>query len=277
MPANRMRRGLAVAVAVAVVACLQLGHGQVALAQSTTTQALSKARGFFALPAEVDVDRGAADGDATIMRIMPLYTFPVFDRWKLVNLTIFSLADAPGGTPAFPGDSGGGQKAGLSDFLHASFFTPTRSGNLIWGVGANLSVPSATADSLGAGKWAAGPALRFAYRTELWNLGLVAAQRWSFAGSGNRPAVNQLLMRGAIRRQLPDNWYFVSAPLITANWKSSGEKWLIPLGGGIGRRFSVGDYPWAWSVQAYYNVVKPDPAPDWVFRFGIIAAIPFAD
>ena len=85
-------------------ACLAfLGHSELTYAQSDTTEPAPEVRGFFALPMELDMDSGAANGDANILRIMPLYTFPVFERWKLVNLTIMTLADAPSGTPAFPG------------------------------------------------------------------------------------------------------------------------------------------------------------------------------
>ena len=245
-------------------------------AQADSVESLTKARGFFALPLEFDFDSGAANGDAVLLRMMPLYTFPVFDTWKLVNLTIITAADAPG-LPEFPGDTSLGNAVGFSDLLHASFVTPKRSGNFIWGAGVILAVPTATDDALGSGKWDAGPAVRLTYRTGPWNLGVIAGQRWSFAGSGNRPDVNQLLIRGAVRRQLPNDWFFVYAPLITANWDSPGEKWLVPVGGGIGRTFTFNEHPWAWSVQGYYNAIKPDTAPDWVFRFAIIAAIPFGE
>jgi len=245
--------------------------------QAEPAKRLGAARGFFALPVELDMDRGAENGDASILRIMPLYTFPVFDTWKLVNLDILTMADAPGGTPAFPGDRSFGQDAGVSDLMHASFVTPNSEGNFIWGAGVVLAIPTATDDSLGSGKWASGPAFRVTYRKGPWNLGAIVTQRWSFAGSGNRTDVNQLLMRGAVRRQLRNDWYFVYAPIITANWDNPDEKWLVPVGGGIGRTFSVREYPWAWTVQGYYNVVKPDAAPDWVFRVSIIAAIPFGE
>jgi len=237
---------------------------------------LRETRRFFALPVELDIDRGAANGDASILRIQPLYSVPLTDGWKLVNLDIVTLADAPGGTPAFPGGPSPGRSAGLTDLLHASFFTPTAAGKFIWGVGPILSLPTATDDSLGSDWWAGGPAVRLVYRTDRWNLGFVAGQRWSFGDNG-RGDVHQLLIRGAIRRQLPNDWYFVSAPLITSNWRSQGERWLIPAGGGIGRKFRLGKHPWAWSVQGYHNIVKPDPAPDWVIRFAIIVAIPFGD
>lgn len=273
----RVLRGIhARTVCASIAIAVMLAAAPIAYAQDKDGP-IDSAGGYFALPVELDLDSGAANGDANILRIMPLYTFPVFKRWSLVHLDIFTMADAPGGTPAFPGDSGLGQTKGISDFLHASFVTPKRSGNLIWGLGAMLAAPTATDESLGNGKWAAGPAFRVTYRNGPWNIGLIGGQRWSFAGSSNRAHVNQLLLRGAIRHQLTDDWYLVSAPLITANWDLPGENWLVPLGGGIGRRFTFGRHPWAWSVQGYYNVVKPEPAPDWVFRLAIVAAIPFGD
>lgn len=242
-----------------------------------TAQGTTPSRKFFALPTELDVDRGAANGDAGILRIVPVYSFPVGENWKLVNITALTLADAPSGTPVFPGDPGGDNNTGFSDLLHMSILTPPSESDFIWGAGVVVSAPTATASGLGSDKWAAGPAFRVVYRSGPWNIGMVGGQRWSFAGSGNRPDVNQLLIRGAIRRQLSDDWYFVSAPIIVANWDAPGEKWLVPVGGGIGRRTTIGGFPWGISLQGYYNAIRADGAPDWVVRLSVIAAIPFGD
>ena len=48
-----------------------------------------------------------------------------------------------------------------------------------------------------------------------------------------------------------------------------------PLGGGIGRKFTLADRQWRTSVQFYGNVAKPDGAPDWSLRFALTAVIPF--
>ena len=268
---NSHRAFLAVTVCIAL--CVV---GRPALAQSESVRELREARSFFALPVELDVDRGAANGNAAILRIMPLYSLPLGDNWKLINLTILTLADAPG-TPSFPGEPGAGKVTGVSDLLHSSFFTPGHSKNFIWGIGPMLSLPTATDPALGSEKWSLGPAVRLTYTAENWNLGVVAGQRWSIGGTSNRDDINQLMIRGAVRRSLPNNWYFVSAPLIIANWDAAGENWQVPLGGGFGRTFEVGGYPWAWSVQGYYNAIKPDTAPDWYARLAIIAAIPFSE
>lgn len=122
-----------------------------------------------------------------------------------------------------------------------------------------------------------GPALRIAYRPGEWNIGAIFVNLWSFAGDSNRKEVNQLLIRGLVRRRLGDGWYFTSNPIITANWNaSSGQIWLIPLGGGGGRRFDLGIFPVAISAHYYYNIIKPEGAPIGLFRIDLIIPVPAA-
>ena len=73
-------------------------------AQEAADDALKEIPNFFALPIELEFDSGAQNGDASILRFMPLYSFPSFNKWKLVNLDLLTLADAPGGRPGWPGN-----------------------------------------------------------------------------------------------------------------------------------------------------------------------------
>ncbi len=244
--------------------------------ESDSTSQADEGR-FFLLPVELDADFGASNGDATIFRVAPLYSLPLPGDSKLININLLTIADAPGGVPGRPGNpdpAPGDRVFGISDLVHASFYTPSPSGKLTWGVGGILSMPIATDSRLGSGKWSAGPSFRVVYRSGPWNIGAFGGQTWSFAGDDDRSDVSQLIVRGAIRRQLPNNWYFVSAPIITANWNAAGQKWLVPLGGGFGKVFRVHSAPWALSLQGYYNVVKPVGAPDWSARLSLIAPIP---
>ena len=233
----------------------------------------------FALPLEIEHDFGAANGEATLFRFLPLWSVPLNEAWRLVNLELITLADAPGGVPGRPVDPNptpGDRAFGLSDLIHGSFFTPEDQGAFIWGVGFILGIPTATDQVLGSGKWAAGPAIRLTFRTGPWNLGAIAGQRWSFAGDASRPDLNALIVRGTFRFQLPGPWYLVSAPIITANWNApSSERWLVPLGGCPGITFGVGSQRWATSLQAYVNAVKPEGAPEWAARVQLITAIPY--
>ena len=232
-----------------------------------------------AVPFEFDFDFGATNGDAIINRWMPLVGFTIGGQWRLVNIAILALADVTGGVPGRPGNPEpvqGSSVFGLTDLTVASFLTPpAKSENLVWGFGPALTIPTATADQLGSGKWLLGAAIRFAYRPGQWNLGALMANQWSVSGDTDRADVNQLLIRGLIRRRLGGGWYFAYNPIITANWNAaSGQKWLIPLGGGIGKTFKIGSTQNAMSVQAYANVVKPDGAPDWLVRVAFVLPIP---
>ena len=233
----------------------------------------------FALPMEVEHDFGAANGEATIIRFLPLWSVPLGEAWRLINLELVTAGEAPGGVPGGsvnPNPTPGERAFGLSDLIHGSFFTPEDQGPFIWGAGFILGIPTATDRVLGSGKWAAGPAIRLTFRTGPWNLGAIAGQRWSFAGDASRPDLNALIIRGTFRFKLPGPWYLVSSPIITANWNApSSERWLVPLGGGPGITFGAGSHRWATSLQAYVNAVKPEGAPDWAARVQVIAAIPY--
>ena len=247
------------------------------LAEESNSVSQTEEGRFFALPMELDADSGASNGDATILRIAPLYGLGSLKNLKIVHIDLLTIADAPGGVPGRPGNPNpepGERVFGISDLVHASFFTPNSSGKFSWGAGVMLSIPIATDGRLGSGKWSAGPAFRFNYQSGPWTLGAFGGQTWSFAGDDERNDVSQLIIRGAVRRQLQNNWYFVSAPIITANWNAAGQKWLLPLGGGFGKVFKVDSDPWALSLQGYYNVIKPDGAPNWAVRLSLIAAIP---
>ena len=54
---------------------------------------------------------------------------------------------------------------------------------------------------------------------------------------------------------------------MTANWEAdSGDRWTIPVGGGVGKIFKIGKQPVNGQVSAYYNVEKPDFGADWQLR-----------
>lgn len=223
---------------------------------------------YFLLPIEVDSDSGATNGDALISRILPANSIPIGKKWRLLNLGIVTIADAPGGRPGSPGNPSslpGPPVFGLGDLTDAVLFSPQ---SAKWSLGAIFGIPTATDDALGSGKWTAGPAFRVFHQTGPWRLSLLGANLRSFAGDSQRADVHQLLVRGLVRRRIKEKWFFLYSPIITANWNaSSNQRWLVPLGGGFGRAFVL-RRPVNISLQYYSNVVRPDGAPSSVVRLG---------
>jgi hypothetical protein len=84
--------------------------------------------------------------------------------------------------------------------------------------------------------------------------------------------VRQRAARGAVRKlqySRGDGWYLFSDPIITANWNSSGEKWQVPIGGGIGRLFRVGKLPIKASIGVFDNVITPKYGARWQTTFEV--------
>ena len=225
---------------------------------------------MYSLPFKFTFDNGATNGDANFLNIQPVLPVTVGD-WNLVNRIIIPLANAPGGIPGLPnnpgvGDPGeSGRTSGLGDINYSLFFNPREpKGKLIGGVGGSITAPTASDDRLGSGKWSAGPTVIGLVQPGWGTYGGLVRHLWSFAGEDNRRDVNQSLIELFVNYNLDKGWYLISDSVITVDWEiKSGDKVTLPLGGGFGKIFQVGNQPMNARVEAYYNAIRPDGAPDW--------------
>jgi hypothetical protein len=220
---------------------------------------------------------GPDDDTANVLNIQPVIPInlgPV----NLINRTIFPLIylpDLTDGLPEVPAGIPGGSTFGLGDINYTGWLSPAGGGAVTWGVGPSISFPSATDDILGSEKWSAGPSAVVVAQPGPFVVGGLVRQLWSFAGDDDRQDVSQMLIQPFVNYNLPEGWFLVSAPIITANWEaSSDDTWVVPLGGGGGRVFKIGPQPVNMSLQAYYNVEKPHLAPDWSLRFTVAFLFP---
>jgi hypothetical protein len=127
---------------------------------------------------------------------------------------------------------------------------------------------------LGADKWSMGPAVVALTIQGHWVIGAVANQQWSVGGGGDKN-VSAFLVQPFINYNLKHGWYLVTAPIITADWEAdSGDRWTVPLGGGVGKIFKIGKQSFNAQLQAFYNVEKPEFGSDWGLRFQIQLLFP---
>jgi hypothetical protein len=197
------------------------------------------------------------------LNIQPVIPISLSEEWNLITRTIMPIINQPSPAP------GVRSAFGLGDINPTFFLSPAKSGNFIWGIGPTFTFPTATDSMLGNGKWSAGPAAVALTMEGHWVVGVLANQQWSFAGWGDR-AVSGLLVQPFVNYNLPHGWYLVSAPIMTANWKAeSGDRWTVPVGGGIGKIQRFGKLPLNLQLQAFYNAVTLDSGPDWQLRFQV--------
>jgi hypothetical protein len=225
---------------------------------------------MISLPFKSSWDFGAPNGTAYFLNIQPVIPQTV-GKWNLIHRVILPIISVEGfiaGKPEIPVGQPGDGATGLGDINYSTYLSPGEPGKWIWGVGPSIMLNTATDDQLGSGKWSAGPTAIVLTQPKPWTLGLLGRQLWSFAGDDERPDVNQLLLQPFANYNLAGGWYLLTDMAITANWDApSGNQWTVPLGGGVGKIFSIGKQAMNTRIEAYSNVEKPDGGPDWVLSW----------
>lgn len=151
-----------------------------------------------------------------------------------------------------------GSVFGLGDLNSQFYFSHGLQQNSAIGFGPAFAFPTATNDQIGTGKVSAGPAMVFTVMPKNWVLGFYANNLWSFAGDRNRPSVSVFNLSGFVYYNLSNDWFFAYTPDIAANWEINGQKkWIVPVGGGIGRLYKINDQYIITSIQYFYNVLTP--------------------
>jgi hypothetical protein len=202
-----------------------------------------------------DFDVGPENDTRNTLNIQPVVPFKLDDSWNLITRTIFPVIDQP-----LPGS---GSEFGLGDTVFSAFLSPREEGSFIWGAGPVALLPTSTDDALGAGEWGGGVSAVALKMAGPWVFGALVNNIWSFESD----AVNLFTLQPFVNYNLPDGWYLVSAPIMTANWEAdSGERWTVPLGGGFGRVFSIGRQPINAGLQFYDYVETPTFGPEWQVR-----------
>ncbi len=89
--------------------------------------------------------------------------------WNLINRVTIPIAYTEGQDEEVigeftsgignPGSFGLGSVYGLADVTYQGFLTPAKSGEVAWGLGGSLVIPTHTKDRFGSNKWSAGPAI----------------------------------------------------------------------------------------------------------------------
>jgi hypothetical protein len=196
-----------------------------------------------------------------ILNIQPVIPISVNEEWNIITRTIVPVISQP-----LPD---GERTNGIGDTVFTAFLSPAKPGSFIWGAGPVVQLPTNSNSDLGNRNWGLGPSV-VALRLEKgnpWVYGVLANNIWSLSDSGTGGSYNNGLIQPFVNYNFSSGFYIVSGPIITANWKAeSSQRWTVPVGGGVGKIFHLGELPVNTSIQAYYNVVTPDNGPNWQIR-----------
>jgi hypothetical protein len=220
----------------------------------------------------LNFDTGPEDDVQMILNLQPVLPISLNDTWNLITRTIIPVISQPD-FGVYPK-----RENGIGDMQFSTFLSPKAlKGDWVWGVGAIAQFDTATDDRLGQGAWGIGPTAVFLKLGNPWVVGALVNNVWSVSEDAGRSEVNQFLLQPFINYNFPSSpgRYLTFAPVITANWEAeSGQKWLVPIGLGIGQITRLGKQPVNLQASFYTNVVRPDAAPGWQVRLQLQLMFP---
>jgi hypothetical protein len=234
---------------------------------------------------------GPYDRIQNVLNVQPVIPLGITENWNMIvrwiapiiwqpapgtaNLEVYGIVE---NTPAYFAAQDVQKNAGVfgfGDMTPTFFFSPSKPHKMIWGAGPVFVLPTANSKVLGQGKLSMGPSLVVLVQPGHWTVGALVNNAWSVAGSGGRPAVNQMSLQYFLNYNLKKGWYVSLSPIITANWKaSSGNVWTVPAGGGLGRVFRLGMQPVNASLAFFGNAARPSGGSTWSMRLQIAFLFP---
>ncbi|AOY02217.1 hypothetical protein BJP62_05600 [Jeongeupia sp. USM3] len=164
----------------------------------------------------------------------------------------------------------GGHHTAVGDLnLFAAYLIDTGNPAVSFGIGPQLTTPTAGDDRLGSEKWSAGLVnVLFDASSPRFQYGYLASWQHSFAGEENREDVNLATFQPFLFYQLGGGTYLRTAPIWLYNLEN--DNYSIPLGLGIGQVIKQGKTVYNFFVEPQFSVAdKGANQPEWQVFFGM--------
>ena len=205
----------------------------------------------------------------------PVLKFDLNSDWRFLTRPVIPIYNSP--SPK--GRTSVDYTFGLGDIELKGILSPNSKGpGFKWGIGPSAVFPTATASSLGNGKWQLGGAMTALYMNDKWVVGMFPEHWWSVGGDPTRQEVSLTKVQYFIWYSPIPTWQVGMIPTVTIDWlqPKSENALTLPVGLGVSKTVLLGKIPVKFIVEADYAVVRPRgiPGDEWTFKFSIIPIIP---
>ncbi|AMO21784.1 hypothetical protein GCM10027034_00950 [Ramlibacter solisilvae] len=207
---------------------------------------------------------GLDDKDSNALLLRGTVPHKLFGLPQILRATmpVVTTADLP---PA-------GRHTGAGDLNLFDLFL-FKQGHVELGLGPQLTLPTASRDEMGTGKWQAGLA-GVVIAPQPWGMtgGLVTWQH-SFAGDDDRPTTNSLQVQPFFIYNLPQGLYLRSTATMSFNLRNGD--YAVPLGLGAGKVWKSGNTTLNLFAEPQWTVAhEGDGQPKFQLFFGLNLQFP---
>lgn len=167
-------------------------------------------------------------------------------------------------------DATGDHDTGLGDInVFAAYLIDTGNPAVSFGFGPQISLPTASEDNLGTGKYSLGFAnVLFNATSKKFQWGYLLTWQASVAGDDDREDVNVGAFQPFGFYQLGQGWYLRSAGIWTYNFQN--DNYSVPIGFGAGRVIPLQNATLNAFIEPQYSVAsRGDGLPEWSVFAGL--------
>ena len=225
-----------------------------------TRQTQNPISSLISVPFQGNWDFGIGDRDATatLLNFQPVMPFAASPSTNVILRLIVPLTSQPTTTDQ--------RNNGIGDTLATAFFSPSKTGRMIWGAGPAVLLPTATSAAIGSEKFAFGPSIVFLKQPGNITYGFLGSQVWSVDGAKDREAVNQAFLQPFFNYNLGNGLSAGLTMEATVKWDAANGKATAPLIFIINKIGMLGKRPVNFQVGAGPMLASPDGGPKWRFR-----------
>ena len=258
IPGTNVRIGVS-----AMVAVLALTTAVPVAAQTDdelAKQTQNPVASLISVPMQGNWDFGIGDRKATstLLNVQPVMPFGVSKSTNVILRVIMPLTSQPGPDGSAP------RINGMGDIVATAFFSPTKSGKIIWGVGPVVLLPVATSNALGSEKFGVGPSVVVLTQPGKWTIGLLFNQIWSTSGATDRSDVNQTFLQPFANYNLGGGLSVGVSAEASGNWEAD-ETWTVPVLFNVSKVTRLGKRPVSLAMAAG-PTASPEGGANWRFR-----------
>lgn len=170
----------------------------------------------------------------------------------------------------YPVPPGLGHKTGLGDLnIFAAYLMDIGNPKIAFGIGPQITMPTATEDALGSEQWSAGLVnTLFNFASPKFQYGYLLSWQASFAGEDDRADVNSAAFQPFLFYQLGGGTYLRSTGAMVYNLEN--DDYSVPIGLGIGQVIPSGKIIYNLFVEPQVSVADEGAGwPEWQVFIGL--------
>ncbi len=248
-----MRRSLAFAVLLS--ATCAAGSSVADEAADLAQELANPLAAIISVPFQLNYDDnlGVLDqGSRTTLNFQPVVPFQLGDDLNLITRTIIPYIWQEDIIP-------GTRQEGFGDILFSAWFSPTGTGDLTWGIGPVVRLP--TFSDVSSDTWAAGITGIALRQTGPWTYGALANHLWDLEGDPETPT-NVSFFQPFLAYSTEGAFTYSLQSESTYDWEA--EAWAVPLNASVSRLVQWGAVPVNLQAGVGYWLEAPEAGPEGV-------------